>query len=32
MAVGVAVGPRSHPWNRDFQWHNHTGPFRALAD
>ena len=32
MAVGVAVGPRSHPWSRDFQWHNHTGPFRALAD
>jgi phytanoyl-CoA hydroxylase len=24
------VGPRPHPWNRGFEWHDHTGPFRTL--
>jgi ectoine hydroxylase-related dioxygenase (phytanoyl-CoA dioxygenase family) len=24
------VGPRRHPWNRRFEWHDHTGPFRTL--
>jgi two-component sensor histidine kinase len=24
------VDPRRHPWNRAFEWHDHTGPFRAL--
>jgi phytanoyl-CoA hydroxylase len=23
-------GPRRHPWNRGFEWHDHAGPFRAL--
>jgi phytanoyl-CoA hydroxylase len=22
--------PRRHPWNRGFEWHDHTGPFRVL--
>jgi phytanoyl-CoA hydroxylase len=21
-----------HPWNHDFTWHDHSGPFRALTD
>ena len=28
----ASLGPRSHPWNRGFQWHDHAGPFRALSD
>jgi len=24
------VDPRPHPWNRDFEWRDHAGPFRAL--
>jgi phytanoyl-CoA hydroxylase len=24
------VDPRRHPWNRAFEWHDHTGPFRTL--
>jgi phytanoyl-CoA hydroxylase len=24
------VGPRPHPWNRGFEWHDHAGPFRTL--
>ena len=24
--------PRPHPWNREFQWHDHSGPFRALGE
>ena len=23
-------GPRRHPWNRAFEWHDHTGPFGTL--
>jgi phytanoyl-CoA hydroxylase len=26
------VDPRPHPWNREFEWHDHAGPFRALDD
>ena len=24
------MGPRPHPWNRGFEWHDHAGPFRTL--
>ena len=24
------MGPRRHPWNRGFEWHDHTGPLRTL--
>lgn len=26
----AARGPRRHPWNRGFEWHDHAGPFRTL--
>jgi hypothetical protein len=26
------VDPQQHPWNRGFEWHDHTGPFHALDE
>jgi phytanoyl-CoA hydroxylase len=26
------VDPQPHPWNRGFEWHDHTEPFRALDE
>ena len=27
----VPAGPRAHPWNTDFAWVDHTGPFAHLT-